>query len=209
MERINKEGNVLCSYCKLYKNKSEYLRLGTPKVWYCCSICRNKRRRELYKKSPDQYKKYRKKYYDSNKQLVIDNYQKYKKKNPEKVKESQRKWRKNNPNYKKNKRKSDLNYRVKENLRTRVHHAVKGISKKSDYTMNLIGCSIIELKKYLESQFIDNMSWDNYGKWHIDHIKPCSLFDMTDKEQQKECFNYKNLQPLWAEDNLKKNNKYE
>ena len=48
------------------------------------------------------------------------------------------------------------------------------------------------------------MSWDNYGDWHIDHIIPCAAFDLTDIEQQKKCFNYKNLQPLWAEENLKK-----
>jgi hypothetical protein len=48
------------------------------------------------------------------------------------------------------------------------------------------------------------MNWDSYGKWEIDHIKPCCLFDLTKIRQQKECFNYKNLQPLWKEDNLKK-----
>lgn len=53
------------------------------------------------------------------------------------------------------------------------------------------------------------MSWENYGEWHIDHIKPCSSFDLSDPKQQKECFNYTNLQPLWAIDNLKKSYKYE
>jgi hypothetical protein len=52
--------------------------------------------------------------------------------------------------------------------------------------------------------FTEGMSWDNYGEWHIDHILPCSSFDLADIEQQKICFNYKNLQPLWAEDNLRK-----
>jgi hypothetical protein len=56
----------------------------------------------------------------------------------------------------------------------------------------------------MESLFLEGMSWDNYGKWHIDHIRPCSSFDLSDTEQQKICFNYKNLQPLWAEDNLRK-----
>ena len=55
------------------------------------------------------------------------------------------------------------------------------------------------------------MSWDNHGfgddKWHIDHIIPCSNFDLTKKEEQKKCFNYKNLQPLWQKDNLSKGNK--
>ena len=52
------------------------------------------------------------------------------------------------------------------------------------------------------------MSWNNYGEWHVDHIKPCAKFDLSEEEQQKKCFNYKNLQPLWGEDNLKKGDKY-
>tara|TARA_R110000751_G_scaffold131998_3_gene234420 strand:- start:438 stop:656 length:219 start_codon:yes stop_codon:yes gene_type:complete len=69
---------------------------------------------------------------------------------------------------------------------------------------------------HLEDQFQDGMSWENYGRpngdylegWHIDHIKPCALFNLEDASQQKECFHYTNLQPLWAEDNLSKGDKY-
>jgi hypothetical protein len=68
---------------------------------------------------------------------------------------------------------------------------------------------IDELWKHLEKQFKDGMTRQNQGEWHIDHIKPCSLFDLTDPEQQKECHNYKNLQPLWAIDNIKKSNKWQ
>lgn len=71
-------------------------------------------------------------------------------------------------------------------------------------TIKLIGCSIEQLKQHLEKQFKLGMSWFNYGKWHVDHIKPCASFDLTDIEQQKQCFNYTNLQPLWAEENLVK-----
>ena len=72
-----------------------------------------------------------------------------------------------------------------------------------------MGCSIEELKIHLEKQFRDGMSWNNYGMygWHIDHIKPCSAFDLTDLEQQKICFHYSNLQPLWAKENLSKGKK--
>ena len=51
------------------------------------------------------------------------------------------------------------------------------------------------------------MSWDNYGKWHVDHIIACDKFDLTDKKQQKICFNYKNVQPLWGPENIRKSNK--
>ena len=62
--------------------------------------------------------------------------------------------------------------------------------------------------KYLENKFQKGMNWKNQGRygWHIDHIKPCSKFDLSDPDQQKKCFNYKNLQPLWAAENIKKSN---
>ena len=68
---------------------------------------------------------------------------------------------------------------------------------------------MLDLKLHLENQFVDGMNWNNYGKngWHIDHIKPCASFDLTDPKQQKICFHYTNLQPLWAIDNLIKHSK--
>lgn len=100
------------------------------------------------------------------------------------------------------------NIRMIENIRRRTRAVLKG-ENKSDSTINLIGCSREQLIKHIESMFDENMSWDNYGSWHIDHIKPCSLFDLSDEKQQKECFHYTNLQPLWAKDNLRKSNNYE
>ena len=52
------------------------------------------------------------------------------------------------------------------------------------------------------------MSWGNYGKWHVDHIRPCASFNLVNEEEQKKCFHYTNLQPLWAKDNLSKGSKY-
>jgi len=80
-----------------------------------------------------------------------------------------------------------------------------------EYTNSqLTGCSFQELTSHIESQFTEGMSWDNYGfyGWHIDHIRPCVSFDLTDPEQQKACFHYSNLQPLWAKDNLVKGGKF-
>ena len=75
--------------------------------------------------------------------------------------------------------------------------------------MELLGCSIEKLWEHLESKFQPGMTRENHGKWHIDHIRPCISFNLTDLEQQKICFHYTNLQPLWAEDNLKKGAKYD
>jgi hypothetical protein len=99
----------------------------------------------------------------------------------------------------------DIPYRILHNTRTRIAIASRG-SRKSDRTIKLIGCTASELKKHLESQFTKGMTWKNYGRkgWHVDHICPCALFDLSDPEQQKICFHYTNLQPLWASDNSKK-----
>ncbi len=109
-------------------------------------------------------------------------------------------------NYCKNKRLIDLNFRISGNLRSRIRIALKGICK-SISTSKLLGCHIDFFRLYLQSKFQPGMSFSNYGKWHIDHIIPCARFDLEKESEQKICFNYKNLQPLWAEENLRKNDK--
>jgi len=103
---------------------------------------------------------------------------------------------------------NDPSIRMICNMRCRIRSAIRnGYGDKAYKTLELLGCSFEEVKLHLESQFVEGMTWDNYGEWHIDHIKPCASFDLTDPEQQNACFNYKNLQPLWASDNLKKGSK--
>lgn len=111
--------------------------------------------------------------------------------------------------YIKNRRQSDLNFKLRINLARRILLSLHGKTK-SKKTLDLLGCSIEFLKQHLESQFKLGMSWSNYGfyGWHIDHIKPCSKFDLTDPKQQKECFHYTNLQPLLASENWAKRDKY-
>ena len=71
-----------------------------------------------------------------------------------------------------------------------------------------LGCSIPELKLYLEERFQPGMTWDNYGSaWHIDHIRPLANYDLSDREVLKQLVHYTNLQPMWAIDNIKKSNK--
>lgn len=103
--------------------------------------------------------------------------------------------------------KRDIGLYLRKCISTRIHHALK--ENKLSGVTSLLGCTIKELKLHLESQFQEGMTWENYGKWHIDHIKPCAVFDLSRTEDQKECFHFSNLQPLWAMDNLRKNAKYE
>lgn len=113
--------------------------------------------------------------------------------------------KKKNRIYAKHKRDSDINYRIKDNLRRRINYAIK-FGNKTHNTNKLLGCSVEYFKEHIESLWEIGMSWKNYGKfgWHLDHIKPCVSFDLTDPEQQKKCFHYSNLQPLWAKDNWSK-----
>ncbi len=107
---------------------------------------------------------------------------------------------------------SDEQYRLKEILKSRMQTATNAIkSARCAGTIDLLGCSVIEARHHLESQFTDGMTWENHSLngWHIDHIKPCASFDLTIDSEQKQCFHYSNLQPLWAEDNLRKGNKYD
>ena len=102
-------------------------------------------------------------------------------------------------------RDTDPSYRLRHNLSTRLYLAVQ---KKHGNTMELTGCSKDELFTHIASKFIEGMNWENYGDWHIDHIKPCASFDLTDPEEQKKCFHWTNLQPLWAIDNMRKGANY-
>ncbi len=91
-----------------------------------------------------------------------------------------------------------------------MNHAVKaaGLDKKCDSSSELLGISPQGLKEWLESQFTDGMTWENRSDWHIDHRVPCAAFDLSDEKNQRICFWYKNLQPMWAKDNMQKSNTY-
>jgi len=107
---------------------------------------------------------------------------------------------------------NDINYKLYRITQTRFHTALrKSKIMKSIRTLDIIGCSMDELKIHLESQFKKGMTWDNYGLkgWHIDHIRPCSSFDFTKEEEIRQCWHYTNLQPLWWWENLEKGGKWE
>jgi hypothetical protein len=110
--------------------------------------------------------------------------------------------------YMRTKRRTDVNFSIAERLRARIKSASRNAgAKKSAGTMLLTGCSAEDLRKWLESQFVENMNWDNRSKWHIDHVIPCSAFNLSDSQQQAVAFHYTNLRPVWGTQNLQKSDK--
>lgn len=207
----------LCSVC------------GEPAV--CRGLCRKHYSKDYYQRNKEKLKDRRIDYYYENREEEIEKskrynrinkekrsvyLKKYSKLNKEKIRECRLKYHKGEhyieyqKRYHKWRKRIDLNFKITTQLRTRMWIAINASGGcKGDTTFKLSGCSINELRIYLESLFQEGMSWKNhsvYG-WHIDHIKPCCSFDLTKEEEQKKCFHYTNLQPLWAEENWMKNGK--
>jgi len=166
-----------------------------------------KYRRKYYLKHKKEIGKERKEYYRLNKEPIRNRqkirYQENKIKILKKAKSYYQKHKNERNKYRKNKFRSNINFKIRCYLSTRIVLALKGKPKLST-TMKLVGCSIEKLKKHLERRFTKGMNWTNYGKWHVDHIKPCASFDLSKPSQQRKCFHYTNLQPLWAKENLSK-----
>tara|TARA_E500000178_G_scaffold325934_1_gene353710 strand:- start:108 stop:671 length:564 start_codon:yes stop_codon:yes gene_type:complete len=119
--------------------------------------------------------------------------------------------------YERDKTKNDPIFRIAKNLRARARSLIKRnlkqgiIVNKNDTTEKNLGCSFEYFKSYIEKKWLEGMSWSNYNYkgWHIDHIIPAGMIDLTKVVNQKYANNYKNLQPMWAKDNIKKNARIE
>lgn len=99
---------------------------------------------------------------------------------------------------------SDPAYRLRRCLRARVQKVLKGETR-SAASLKLIGAPVSVVRDHLTALLQPGMTWRNYGKvWHIDHRRPIASFDLTKASQQRECFHYTNLQPLFVLDNLRK-----
>jgi len=108
--------------------------------------------------------------------------------------------------------KEDPEYALRRRLRSRILEALRDQKAiKGESTLKLLGCTLAELRAHLEKQFKPGMTWENrgYRGWHVDHIKPCALFDLTKLVEQRACFHYTNLQPMWRKDNQLKGDRWE
>jgi hypothetical protein len=110
--------------------------------------------------------------------------------------------------YVKSKKEKNTQYKIKSRITNKIYQAIKGNYKKGQ-GVNYLGCDIKFYKNYISSMFIKDMSWDNWSikTWHIDHIKPINSFDLTNEEELKLCFNYKNTRPMFWLENIKKTDK--
>jgi hypothetical protein len=222
---VIQEGFKFCNKCEQIKEFKYFHKDKSTKDGHApsCAACRKKYNDE----NKDAKIEKNKKYYQENKERIDaknlkwrkDNKEKskiislrYKQRHSERIKEMTKKYNDKNKEYKKDyarlRSHTDINFKILRLLRTRIYLSLKRNSK-SATTKELLGCSIPELKNWLEMQFTEGMTWENHGKngWHIDHIIPCDAFDLSDSKQQKVCFNYRNLQPLWESDNIRKLNR--
>ena len=180
---VPKENEILtCKICNEEKHFTLFASKGGKQKPYQCKTCLNTQERNKRASNPEDYNKKKREIYN---------------RNNDKINETRRKTLQK-------RRDEDPRYRVMMSLHCRLYMAVK---EKKGKTMELTGCSKEELMKHLESKFTEGMTWENYGQWHVDHIRPCASFDLEDTEEQKRCFNWTNLQPLWAQDNLRKGSK--
>lgn len=166
----------------------------------------------MAKNPKEKQREYSAKWRKNNREKSNEASSKYRKLNKEKANNAVKKWYKLNKarinENIKNRCKIDINFKLSRLLRIRLNNVIKG-NFKSGSAIQALGCTLQELKEHLEKQFKEGMTWDNWtiNGWHIDHIKPLSKFDLTDRVQLLEACHYTNLQPLWASDNINKSDK--
>lgn len=190
-----------CPSCQKHRNISTFTSKGKR-----CKPCNKTYLLNWYKNNKEKVRldgiKYRKKFKDkirkAKKLYYVNNY--------EKIKKNRRIWLIKNKErinkYYRDKRKKDINYRLKVYLRIRLRkYLIKQTNSK--FLEKYLGCTIKEFRKYMQNNFKKGMNWRNYGKWHIDHIIP--LYKAKNKVDILRLSHYTNLQPLWAIENLRKN----
>jgi hypothetical protein len=198
---------------KDWRNNNKEKRKITSKIWYESNKDTIKVKCKAYRDSnKEKISLYGKNYHQTNKEKRKLQKKLYYQINKEKRKLCGKLYYENNKskrhNYHYNKLNTDIQYKLRNRLRSRLYNAINR-NYKSGSAVKDLGCSIEEFKIYLESKFSPGMTWENWSTngWHIDHINPLSSFDLKDRKQFLEACHYTNLQPLWADENLSKGKK--
>lgn len=183
---------------KYYEKNKEILREAN-KQWYFNNL--------------EKSLQYNKDYYAENKEKINEINKAWRLKNKSKEYEDHKKWRANNKSLlreqakrAKTKKRSTAKGKLSSNIAVGIYLSVVRGSKNNKKWESLVGYTVDDLKKHLENKFKDGMTWENYGKWHIDHIIPLSAFNFQTPLDTdfKKAWALKNLQPLWAVENIKK-----
>lgn len=212
MDKLKK----ICTKCNIEKelecfNKQKLGKFGVGSNCKSCiseyskiqAIINKDKNHQYYINNKTKINSKSKMYYEDNKEEHNERCKINQKNNPKIGQKATKKWIENNPGYhkeyRKNRYKEDPGFRLRLILSTRFSDLLrKKRINRNNSVVELLGCLPKELEIYIESQFLPEWDWDNHGViWEIDHIKPCSSFDLTDSEQQKLCFHYSNLQPLF------------
>jgi len=208
-ENITRVSGKICNKCKIEKQFSEFHKSSKDKDGRkgMCKLCKKEDHHRHYLKNKDSYLKQNKKWVFKHKEHLKAYHKQYNLGRKKYFKDYRIRNREKRTQYQRDLMSSNMDYRISSQLRHRINMAVKSQkTSKINRTMDLLGCTVDDFRKYLESKFRVGMMWSNYGKmgWHIDHIKSCASFNLSDSEEQRKCFHYTNMQPLWAMDNFRK-----
>lgn len=215
-----------CNKCQIEKEINEFYLIKSTNTYRGeCKLCLYEKSKKRKSNNLEKYSEISRKYRLENRELLIKRSKEYREKNRDRCLNNIKDWvKKNYEKYLEKKReysrseqgklkKMENYYKNKEQnkhiiaWRTILNNTLKRLNTiKEGKTIELLGYSATELKEHIESKFLEGMSWENRSEWHIDHIKPVSSFDKSEKMSIINSLD--NLQPLWAVDNLKKSNKY-
>lgn len=209
----NSEQTKVCTTCQEEKVISEFhkekkgkygVKSKCKECFYECKRNNPKEkeyRRNNYVRHREKKLAYKKQYYWGNVEKIAEYNKEYNAR--EEVKEAKTKY---NREYERKRKSNDSLYKFKKNIQSNISRSISSAGyRKNSRTQDILGCDYNFLREYLARQFKDGMSWDNYGEWEIDHIKPIS--SAKDFSDVVKLNHYTNLQPLWKEDNRKKHNK--
>ena len=207
---------------KIFKRRKVYRENNVEKIkkakceYYLNNVDRLKKKFKCYReKNKEELAEKAKQYYNNHKESAREWGKEYRKKNSTIIRKKKSEYLKNNRDkasaYRMERYYNNEEFKLAVLVRSRISTILRRKKvRKQDRSLKYLGCAVSELKAHLEKQFKLGMTWDNHGRygWHVDHIRPLASFNLVDLEQQHVAFNYKNLQPLWAEENLTKGTKY-
>jgi hypothetical protein len=184
-----------CCKCELEKPLEDFYKRGNG-YKSNCKKCTSVYGKKYYSLNKERHNQQMSKHYLNNVEKYVLRHKKYREKNKDKINNIAK-------NYLKKRRKEDILFKLKHNLRVRIKEFMKSKNMKStNRTFEFVGCTPETLRKHLENNFMEGMSWENYGKWEIDHKIPLSMATSIDELYKLNY--YLNLQPMWEHENIKK-----